>query len=62
MEKEERVERVPGEILDNHLNIPPEVLDPNTLIPPSKFRFRRRASNAQEDLRPPCVYLILLNG
>lgn len=41
-----------GHIPDHHRVIPPEVLDPKAMIPPSKFHFRRRETNPEENTSP----------
>ncbi|KAG6334702.1 hypothetical protein ID866_4381 [Astraeus odoratus] len=38
-----------GHIPEHHRVIPPEVLDPKAMIPPSKFHFRRRDTNPEEN-------------
>lgn len=38
-----------GYIPEHHKVIPPEVLDPKAMIPPSKFHFRRRDTNPEDN-------------
>ncbi|KAI6038635.1 kinase-like protein [Pisolithus marmoratus] len=54
-----------GHIPEHHRVIPPEVLDPKAMIPPSKFHFRRRETNLEENTvmaSPPRPSPILGNG
>lgn len=60
------VDDVPiGHIPEHHRVIPPEVLDPKAMIPPSKFHFRRRETNPEENIAnvsPPRPSPISGNG